>query len=493
MNLAVPILNRASREPDRIAISHGQRQLTYSQLIERAQKIAYGLRKSASTRDKIVILSGNRIEFAEVFIGAVYAGYVPVLLDPAWNPLQVNQIIRQCQPKAIFCEQRFTGMIAGEHSHIERFVFPNEQPGNYEQWLTACKPDAVTERASETLFIGFTSGTTGVPKGYMRSHDSWIQSFEVTNAAFQLDIMEHVSAPGPFVHSLSLFALVQSLYSGATFHILQKFDAAQVLALCSAVPNMIMFVVPSMIDSLLQSAVPGTTSIRALISSGGTWSKQSKRRCRQVFAGAKLYEYYGSSEASYISYMDVTGEEKAGSLGRPFDGVEISIRDEQFQEVPAGTTGQLYVRSAMIFDGYYQLPDETKNVFQDGWLRTGDYMYTDGDHYLYLAGRSQNMIKTGGLKVFPEEVEAVLRRMPNVREAMVCGTPHDHWGEQVTAIIQWRDGQPSALEEVKRFCANRLPGYKTPKELITVDEFIYTNSGKVARRIMIDHMKRVIL
>jgi long-chain acyl-CoA synthetase len=455
--------------------------------------VASGFRKCRSDSDKIAILSTNRIEFVEVFIGAVYAGYVPVLLDPKWNPSEVNSVIRQCQPSMIFCEQDLADIISGEHSRIQKLTFSDEQAGGYERWLTSIEPEILVERTNPTLFLGFTSGTTGIPKGYMRSHLSWLRSFEATNAAFRLDKMEHVSAPGPFVHSLSLFALVQTLSSGATFHILQEFDATEVLTLCSTVPDMILFVVPTMIDSLLQLTEPGLTSIQALISSGGTWSKMSKQRCRQLFAGAKLYEYYGSSEASYISYRDVTGEEKSDSLGRPFDGVEISIRDENFQEVPAGTLGQLYVRSDMVFIGYYQSPEETEGVFRDGWLRTGDYMHIDRDDYLYLAGRSQNMIKTGGLKVFPEEVEAVLQRLPHVQEVMVFGTPHERWGEQVTAIIQWHGEQRLTLEEVKRYCMAHLASYKTPKELVNVEAFMYTNSGKVARQLMKDYMNRVML
>ncbi|MBB6735561.1 class I adenylate-forming enzyme family protein [Cohnella zeiphila] len=493
MNLVLPILNRASLAPDRIALSHGQKQLTYSQLIERAKRIANGIGKCRFDCDKIAILSRNRIEIAEVFIGAVYAGFVPVLLDPKWSPFEVNRVIGQCRPSIIFSEHDLAEILSEEHNHIQRLTFTDEQPGSYDQWLTSFTPEALVGRSNETLFIGFTSGTTGVPKGYARSHLSWIMSFEAANRAFHLDKMEHVLAPGPFVHSLSLFALILSLYNGATFHILHEFHAAEVLKLCSKVPDMILFVVPTMIESLLQRTDPGQASIQALISSGGQWSIASKRRCRQVFAGAKLYEYYGSSEASYISYIDANEEEKSGSLGRPFDGVEISIRDEQFREVPTGSIGHLYVRSKMVFAGYYPLPEETEGVFREGWLRTGDYMYIDSDNYLYLAGRSQNMIKTGGMKVFPEEVEAVLQRIPNVQEVMVFGKPHGHWGEQVTAIIQWRSEQQLTLEEVKRFCMGRLASYKMPKELITVDKFFYTNSGKVARQFMKAYAERAML
>jgi long-chain acyl-CoA synthetase len=227
----------------------------------------------------------------------------------------------------------------------------------------------------------------------------------------------------------------------------------------------------------------------ALISSGGKWPETSKQRSRELFKETKLYEYYGSSEASYISYLEITGEEGPDSLGQPFDGVQLSIRDAQFREVPPGTIGELYIRSEMMFAGYHLLPEETASVFREGWLRTGDYMLLDQDRHLHLAGRASNMIKSGGLKVFPEEVEAVLLRIPAIREVMVFGKPDDRWGEQVTALIGWNGEQRLSLDEIRNYCRDYLASYKLPKQLITVERFIYTSSGKIARQRMKDDVR----
>ncbi|CAH1210292.1 putative acyl--CoA ligase YhfT [Paenibacillus sp. JJ-223] len=489
MNLAEPILNRATRYPDRIAIRHGSGQLTYSQLTERVGRIAAGLRQHCAPQDMIAILSANRVEFAEVFLGAVQAGCVPVLLDTGWTTNQLEGVIASCKPKVIFGEGARLEEFRTRHDGILCLTFEDkEQTGTYEPWLASHPPTSCVDASNELLFVGFTSGTTGVPKGYMRTHLSWLRSFDATEEAFRLESMEHVLAPGPFVHSLSLFALVQSLYSGATFYVMERFVAQNVMELCSDVRGMVLFVVPAMIDALLQhaSAVEHSGSIQALISSGGQWLERSKERCREVFAGTALYEYYGSSEASYISYMDVLREMRPGSLGRPFKGVEISIRNDRFLEVPAGTAGELFLRSPMMFKAYHQLPEETAGAFREGWLRTGDYMYVDQDGYLYLAGRVQNMIKTGGLKVFPEEVEAVLQRIPSIREVMVFGKPDERWGERVTAMIQWHAEVPEwSLDEIKQVCKQYgLAAYKIPKALVTVRRFAYTSSGKIARQLM---------
>ncbi|AZN41628.1 AMP-binding protein [Paenibacillus albus] len=494
MNLLTFLLSHSSRMPDRVAITDSLDSLTYSSLAERVQRVANGLKQRCHIHRKVAILIRNRVEFVEIFLGAIYAGLVPVPLDPKWSSVEINAVLAQCEPGIIFAEDRYAHHIhlpTSQAEQVEIIVLSQENAGAYEQWVATFPPKSELIASNELLFIGFTSGTTGIPKGYMRTPHSWVTSFEATREAFQLDI-RHCMAPGPLVHSLSLFAMLQSLYFGATFHLIKQFQANKVMEVCTAVPGMILFVVPTMIESLLQQANPSKVSIQALISAGGKWSEQSKRQCREVFGGqTKLYEYYGSSEASYISYMDIYEAKKPGSVGRPFSGVEISIRDEQDQEV-AGEVGQLFVRSSMTFTGYYQLSEETSAVFQDGWLKTGDYMSADSDGYLYLAGRSMNKVVTGGLNVFPEEVETVMQQLPSVQEVMVVGMPDERWGEKVTAIVQWRGDQCLSLNEVKEYCRNYLASYKAPKQLITVDRFIYTSSGKIARQLMKEYVKEVM-
>lgn len=487
MNLVKLILERAQSVPHRTAVSDGHEERTYAQLRGRVHQVANGLWHDGHTKRNIAILSGNRMEFVEFVLGAIYAGCVPVLLDPKWRQDEIDKVIRLCEPGLIASEERFAVELAERYKEIPQLSFGGDQTaGSYCAWLAAFEPDATAEENPELLFIGYTSGTTGFPKGYMRTHRSWLSSFKATEKAFRLDRIRHVIAPGPFVHSLSLFAMMQSLYSLATFHLLSEFDAKTVLNLCSREPDMILFVVPAMIDALLRQAASDSVqvSMLALISSGGKWPGSSKQRCCEMFQETKLYEYYGSSEASYISYLEITGEEQPDSLGKPFDGVDISIRDEQFRVVPPGTIGELYIRSEMMFAGYHQLPEETDSVYRDGWLRTGDYMFLDQEMNLHLAGRASNMIKSGGLKVFPEEVEAVLLRNPAIREVMVCGQPDDRWGEQVTSLIEWSGNQRLNLDEVRNYCRPYLASYKLPKQLITVEQFIYTSSGKIARQFM---------
>lgn len=491
MEIIESILQHAMIQQDKIALSDGQIQQTYSQLVGKMKKVAYGLQQIGCDNDRIVILSKNRMEFVEVFLGIIYAGCVPVPLDPKWSSNEVKVILDKCKPKVIFSELDLVQKNFYDfNNYIDcLYTFSNTEEGSYSKWLLNLK-ELPKYKTNDILFISFTSGTTGIPKGYFRTPLSWIKSFEATNDAFQFSKLKDIAAPGPFVQSLSLFALMQSLYCGSTFHLFNSFNALELMKRCKKTPDMILFVVPTMIEKLLES-VTEPLPIQALISSGAKWNEESKAKAKEIFAGSKLFEFYGSSEASYISYFDITCNEKSGSVGKPFPGVKISIRDHNFHEVTQGEIGQLFIQSDLIFSGYFDSPNETQNVFKQGWLKLGDYVYEDEDGYLYIAGRAKNMIISGGLNIYPEEVELTLKSIPEIKEVMVLGIPDPYWGEKVTAIVQWRDSQVKTLKEIKSFGEQYLPSYKLPKEILTVEQFIYTSSGKIARQKMKEYLKKV--
>ncbi|MGG0658552.1 AMP-binding protein [Rummeliibacillus pycnus] len=492
MQIIESILHHAMTHPNKVALSDGHTQQTYSQLIRKMKKVAYGLHQIGCSNDRIAILSKNRMEFVEVFLGIMYAGCIPVPLDPKWSSNEVKMVIDKCKPKVIFSEIDY--IVKNTHDfHIcsdNLYTFSNNEEGSYSKWLLNLK-ELPKYKTNDVLFIAFTSGTTGIPKGYLRTPLSWIKSFEATNEAFNFSKFEDIAAPGPFVQSLSLFALMQSLYCGATFHLFTHFDAKEVINRCEKTPDMILFVVPTMIEKLLET-VTKPLQIQALISSGAKWNDESKGKAKEIFGETKLFEFYGSSEASYISYFDINCDDKKGSVGKPFPGVNISIRNNNFQEVPQGEIGQLYIQSDLMFTGYFDMPNETKNVFDNGWLKLGDYVYKDEDGYLYIVGRAKNMIISGGLNIYPEEVELILKAIPEIEEVMVLGIQDSYWGEKVISLVQWKDSQSLTEEEIRTFAEKYLPSYKLPKEILIVEQFIYTSSGKIARQKMKDYLKKVM-
>lgn len=441
MHCITPILGQPK---ENIAIVMGDKKIDYRTLQRDIAQIAHTFQ--CSQQKKVALDMPNGYDFLKTFLGAVAAGVVPYLLDPKWSTHEKQQILE---------------------NHLLDCIITaplNEQPN-----------DTYELREASSLFVGFTSGTTGMPKAYKRSHLSWMESFRVTAKAFSLKNTKHYCAPGPLVHSMTLFAAMQAFVEGKTIHLQTKFNAKQVLTTCQEYPNTALFVVPTMLEAMVQTGLQAT--IDAIISSGAKWQDDSKKRLAKIFPHTAQYEFFGSSEASYISYSDGT---KPDTVGRFFPTVDYTIRDEAFREVEEGL---LYIKSPMIFSGYVDNPKATAEIFHNGWLKVGDIVTVDETGYLTIKGRAKNRIISGGLNIFPEEMEQLLSNHLAIEEVMVCGLEDRYWGEKVVALIQWSH-QPLTYDALKHYCTRYLAAYKFPQEIVTVPRFYYTTSGKIARQKM---------
>ncbi|MBE3102852.1 MAG: AMP-binding protein, partial [Bacilli bacterium] len=244
-----------------------------------------------------------------------------------------------------------------------------------------------------------------------------------------------------------------------------------------------LYVVPTMFASLVKELGKGDgrQKITRLISSGAKWEEGLKQKVRNQFQEAQLYEFYGASELSFVTYLDNQGNiQKPGSVGKPFHNVEISIRKDG-REVTLGEVGLLYVKSDMVFIEYYQNYAETNRVFDNGWATVGDLAKQDEEGYLTILGRENNMIITGGLNVYPEEIESVLLQMLEIEEVIVLGIPDDYWGEKIHAIVKIKEGQTLKKQVITSYCRKQLANYKVPRTYHFLDSFPYTSNGKIAR------------
>ena len=441
MHCITPIMKHRA---ERVAIVLDGEVIDYRTLQRDIARVAHVLQQAHYKT--IALDMPNSYDWLRTFLGAVAAGVTPYLLDPKWSTHEKQQVLLHHQPDCILTEK-----------------------------LLLRDKDTYELRQARSLFVGFTSGTTGMPKGYERSHLSWIESFRVTAKAFRLEQTTHYCAPGPLVHSMTLFTAMQALVEGKTIHLQRKFDAKRVMALCESQHDLALFVVPTMLEALTSTSKCAT--IHALISSGAKWHDDSKERVAKTFPQTAQYEFFGSSEASYISYSDGT---KPKTVGRFFSNVDYTIRDEAFHEVAEGL---LYIKSPMVFSGYARNAQATNDVFRDGWLAVGDIVTVDEEGYLTIKGRAKNRIISGGLNVFPEEIEQLLAAHPAIQEVMVCGQQDAYWGEKVVAFIQWRK-EPLTRQELVAYCEPYLAHYKFPRDLIAVTTFYYTGSGKIARQKM---------
>nr|WP_275580438.1 AMP-binding protein [Metabacillus iocasae] len=414
---------------------------------------------------KIGIALGNSEAFIEVFFAVTMLGWIAIPFDSKWSQYERTLVEQECQPDAV---------ISGKCS-----LYPCKfETAPYSlEWHTD----------DEFLFyIGYTSGSTGKPKGFMRNHRSWVSSFQSVEKVFQLSKDDTFYVPGPLCHSLSLFAAVHAIHLGATLYVTKTFEPERVIRLVESEPISAMYVVPTMIHSIatvLSKKDKQLTNALTIISSGAKCTPELKDQLKKQLPYSSLIEFYGASELSFITYLsNEDGQKKPSSVGKPFPGVEIYLVDENQRNVSVGEIGTLCVKSPFVFSGYVNEPMATKDVFRGDVATVGDLAYQDEEGFITLVGREKNMIISGGLNIYPEEVEAVIQQVDEVDEVVVMSESDPYWGEKLVAILKWKDGRNVSIDALKTHCRSELSSFKCPRSFIEVKEFPYTSSGKIARK-----------
>ena len=352
-----------------------------------------------------------------------------------------------------------------------------------QQPATMPAPDPLTP-----FYIGFTSGSTGLPKGFCRHHRSWIESLRVCVDTFGPAAAMRVLAPGRTSHSLFLFGMVQGLWSGAGVRVQQRFSAARSLQTLARDQAACLVAVPSQLLLMLalaaRRAMPPIEATRLVLISGARWMRERTPELRRLFPRARIVEFYGASETSFMAWAEADENLPANTVGRPFSNVEIDIRGA----AAPGEPGLIFVRSPMVFIDYVGLGaagegqggghDITAAIRDGDWLSVRDMGHLDGDGLLHLAGRQQRMLVTQGKNLFPEEVESVLSAHPRVDAVSVLGVPDPLRGTAVVAVVQPASGVRFDAQELAAWCRDRLEPYKIPRRFWLCLSWPQTPSGK---------------
>ena len=327
--------------------------------------------------------------------------------------------------------------------------------------------------------IGTTSGTTGMAKRYRRSQQSWIESFKADQIEFGLSCDDVIIAPGSLSHSLFSYALCQGLYRGATVVLSESFRPDRVLAQISRHSGTVLYGVPTQLKMLLRQAQIQSegpmVSVRWALSSGARWFAEMAPQIQQLFPAAKIGEFYGASELSFVT-LALHGWDSTlpvGSVGRPFHDVLI--------DAPAhGAIDKIWVHSAGLFENYLSEPpaDFSERVDAQGrrWLSIGDLGWQDQNGYLFLVGRESRKIVTSGKNLYPEEVELLLMSHPAVQQAAIIGVPDALRGERLLALVQVQG--PVNRSDLMAFLQTQADDYKIPREFRLLENWPYTASGK---------------
>ncbi|WP_051207059.1 AMP-binding protein [Saccharospirillum impatiens] len=457
-------LSRWAREqPTLLALQCESQTVCWAQLHRRVERLASRLHAELGVGCAVALDVSDPMSLIQAFLAVGRSGNRALVLDTAWPDAQRADIDRRTEPDRVLDSEVLS------------------------QWLAESEPVDIDSHPSAPLptpdqpfYVGFTSGSTGVPKGYRRRHASWLASFELSRVLFALQPGDRVMAPGSLATSLHLYGVIQALQAGIAVVLVPRFRPRTVLQAMADHSVSALYGTPTQIKLLLQAAQRDSRAplpdVRHLIISGAKWPDDTRQALRQPFPNAALTEFYGTSEMSFIALHNDQTRAPQGSVGRPVPGVEVRIGPSAQAPVATGERGRIWVRSALVFDGYECGGGD--EIARDGdWLTVGDHGYLDDAGYLYLVGREKRMIVSSGLNLYPEEVEAWLLQHSGVSQAALLGLPDALRGQKVAAVIQSEASSVSA-ESLRQHCRLRFPASQVPKVWYFLEQWPLTQSGK---------------
>lgn len=502
LNLGQNFRVLARKNPDRVAFKDSENTYTYGDYNRRINRLSNALLKLGLKKgDKISCLLDNRIEIVDLYLATAKTGIVLNPVNFRLSSKEIGYIVDNADSKAFFVQTDFVEEVeAIRHKlpKVEHFFSTEEAMEGYRPYKELLsgssddEPDTSVE-PEDVWVILYTSGTTGVPKGVVRTHESYTAFYLINAIDFQYkedDICLNVM---PLCHVNSTFFSFTFTYIGASVYLISArgFDPLKIFELIEKERITFISLIPTHYNLML--AVPedvrkryDLSSIRKLLCSSAPARRKTKLGIMELFPGVELYEGYGSTEAGIVTVLKPQEQlEKLGSIGRESLGTDfVKLLDEEGKEVPVGEVGEIYSRGPMLFKEYYKMPEKTASSFRDGWFSAGDMGRKDEDGYFYIVDRKDNMIITGGEHVYPSEVEEVICQHPAVMDCAIIGVPDYKWGEAVKAVVILKEGSEATEEEIIDFCRGKMAPFKRPKsvDFIKPEEMPRTSTGKILHR-----------
>ncbi len=504
LRLDAILSNAAVSNPERAAVIFQGESLTYAEVNDRTRRLAAVLASLYVEKgDRVAFWAANRPEFLEVIFGVSQLGAIAVPLDHWWQHQDAFAALAQVRPKILILGAAQVAMLAAFGSElaaigVAHILSLDEIPGtshrSYAQALAQASPlsEPTAVSALDPALILFTSGSTGRSKGATHTHGGLCATAMIM--AVELGLRESERT----LHFLPLFSsclehVIPLTLVRATHVIMPQFDAAGVWRAIAKHRITHFDAVPTILRRMLDCAPAlAPSSLRLITYASEPMPVPLITELLERLPDTEFVQFYGMIEQLCVTVQGASQHRtKPGTVGRPMLGAELRILGPDGEPAAASDVGEIYARTPTMFAGYWSDPDTTAQVMSDGWMKTGDVGYMDGDGFLVLSGRTKEVIKSGGVTVIPGEVEAALISHPLIREAAVVGIPDDFWGEAVHAFVVLNDGAMATETEVIAFCRGLLTGYKTPKLVHFVDDLPRTGIGKISRREIRDQFLRV--
>jgi len=478
----------AGRHPDRVALVHRDEGLSYTELDRLAGSLAAELaRRGVGEGDRVALLLESSHELAIALFGVWKAGAAAVPIDLPIVARELLHHLRDCTPKVLLTDRRREYLAEGALRELES---PPALVAVERSALSAGgDPGGAAARPSPESMacLLYTSGTTGEPKGVMLSHRNLLANCDSIVGYLPLEPDDRTMLVLPLTHSYGLSVLTTRLRVGATVILDNRFAFPNVVLEAMKQHGATAFAgVPSHYAMLLRRSAlrkMELPALRYLTQAGGPLPPAMIRELLDALPHVKLFVMYGQTEASArLSFLPPERLlDKMGSIGRGIPGVELEVRGEDGRPVPPGETGEIVARGPNVMMGYWNAPEETARVLRDGWLHTGDLARVDEDGFVTIVGREKEMIKSGGYRTSPLEIEEVACQVPGIAECAAVGMPDAMFGERITLFVVPREGAEVPKDEILALCKRSLAPHKVPSGIELVDSLPKTPSGKVKR------------
>jgi acyl-CoA synthetase (AMP-forming)/AMP-acid ligase II len=464
----------AAAVPDRVAVTVDGEPVTHAALDDGAARVAGWLARRVRPGDRVLLAASASVGFVRCYLGALRAGAVVVLANPGYTAAELAPLAAGSGAALALADP-------GPARLLTALGLPTVDvralPGG-------ARPAAgITTRPRDIALLAYTSGTTGTPKGVPLTHGRLAVSVRSAMAAWRWSPDEVLAHALPLHHQHGLSGVHAALIAGGTVHIRSRFAPADLVRTIEDTRATALFAVPTIYQALMDAGVAaggGLQGLRLAVCGSAPLSPALAGRLTDALGRVPLIRY-GTTESG-LNVSNPVDEPRGDTVGVPLPGVLARIAAAGGEAEP-GADGEIQVRGAQVFDGYWDDPAATAAAFTpDGWFRTGDIGAVDpASGHLRIRGRIKEMIITGGLNVYPREVEIVLEGHPSVAEAAVAGVPHERWGEQVTAWVVLRDGHQLDEAALIAHARTRLAGYKCPKRVFQLAALPRNHVGKIIR------------
>ena len=492
--------------PDREAVVYGNTRLTYREFNARVNRLAHALMDMGVNKgEKVAILLFNCNQYLEAYLALAKMGAIAVPLNFRLHPEELKYIINDSDAVAFILGEAFVGIVRGIQKDlptVKQYISVTEKPVegmlHFESLLQKYPDDEplVLMEDDDPVFIMYTAGTTGRPKGAVITHKNQVvvwtmASLEVSREPDigDMAVWRACAAP-PIFHIASFGMCLAYLLLGTTVVLpTEVFNPVEIMQTIERERCNSVLLIPAMGNFLLQ--IPDldkydTSSLKAWFSGAAILPTQLRKRIMQAFPHVKIFDCFGQTESSALVSIlrHSDAERKAASVGTALPSVEVRVVDEQDRDVPVGEVGEAAYRGPNIMKEYYNDPRATAEAFRGGWFHSGDLVRQDEEGFLYVVDRKKDMIVSGGENIYPAEIEEVLYKHPKILEAAVIGVHDEEWGENVKAIVVVRPGETLTEEDVIEFCKDHLASYKKPRSVDFIDALPRNPAMKVLKTVL---------